>query len=211
MVAPFDGRVIARNVQPGEAVTPGMSATAEGRPLLVLANTVELVVRVDLNRIDFSRIAMGQSAKVSLDSIPGRHLAGKVISRAASSMIAGGGADVLPIKVRLDSGQDISAVTPGMVADVEIEVANKAGVLLLPIEAISFSGNQKLAHVWSSSAGRFESRPVKTGACDDQKIEILAGLTEGARVQLGGPWPTTRPSNGPVAETAACRAQAAAP
>jgi RND family efflux transporter MFP subunit len=185
VVAPFDGRVIARNVQPGEAVVPGMTATVEGRPLLVLANTSELVVRVELNQIDFARVQAGQPVSITLDSIPGKSFRGKVVSLAASSSTGATGTDVLPIKVRFDSDQELAGITPGMVADVEIEVVDMSDVLLLPIEAVTFDEGGKLVHVWSDAANAYQPRPIKTGDFDDRSIEIRDGLPEGTRVQIG--------------------------
>jgi HlyD family secretion protein len=185
VVAPFDGRVITRNVQPGEAVVPGMTATVEGRPLLVLANTSDLVVRVELNQIDFARAQAGQTVSITLDSLPGKTFLGKVVALAASSSTGATGTDVLPIRVRFDPDQALAGITPGMAADVAIEVANKRDVLLLPIEAVTFDEGGKLVHVWSDTASAYQPRAVKTGDFDDRSIEIRDGLAEGTRVQIG--------------------------
>ena len=61
--APFDGTVIQRNVQPGEVVVPGMTATMEGRPLLMLADMSVLLVKTDLNQIDVARVNEGPEGR----------------------------------------------------------------------------------------------------------------------------------------------------
>jgi RND family efflux transporter MFP subunit len=189
VLAPFAGRIIGRNVHPGEVVTAGMTATVEGRPLLVLAKTNDLSVRTDLNQIDFARVRLGQRARITLDLLPGKEFAGQVVSRAASSSPGASGTEVLPIEIRLTHTEDLTAVTPGMTADVEIQLAQKKDVLLLPIEAVSSDSGKKTVSLWSEANQRFEVRAVQTGDSDDRQIEITGGLAEGARVQLGAAAP----------------------
>jgi macrolide-specific efflux system membrane fusion protein len=49
VLAPFDGTVVARAIQPGEAVTPGVESSFDGKSLLTLADLSRLLVKVDLN------------------------------------------------------------------------------------------------------------------------------------------------------------------
>jgi macrolide-specific efflux system membrane fusion protein len=188
VTAPFAGQIIARNVHPGEVVTAGMTATVEGRSLLVLAKTDDLSVRADLNQIDFARVRLGQRARITLDLLPGKEFVGHVVARAASSTPGAGGGEVLPTEIRLDRTPELAAVTPGMTADVEIEVSHRDSVLLVPIEAVATQGDGgKAVMVWSQAQQRFETRKVETGDYDDRQIEITAGLVEGARIQIGVP------------------------
>jgi membrane fusion protein, macrolide-specific efflux system len=185
VLAPFAGRIIGRNVHPGEVVTAGMTATVEGRPLLVLAKISELSVRAELNQIDFARVRLGQKARITLDLLPDKEFAGQVVSRAASSATGSTGSEVLPIEIRMVQTEDLAAITPGMTADVEIEVARKRDVLLLPLEAVSSEGTTKTVQLWSEKNQRFEAHVVQTGEYDDHQIEITGGLSEGMSVHLG--------------------------
>src|SRR5262249_31872487 len=51
ITAPMDGVVTQRGIEPGEVVTPGVTATFEGKPLLVVADLTDLKVKVNLNQI----------------------------------------------------------------------------------------------------------------------------------------------------------------
>ena len=84
--APFDGTIIQRAIQPGEVVVPGVTATVEGKALLVLADISVLLVKIDLNQIDVARVQRGQKAEVTLDALPG-----KTFTRGGHPGGAGGG------------------------------------------------------------------------------------------------------------------------
>ena len=75
LVAPFAGTIISRNVQPGEMVVP--TATIEGRPLLALGDTGTLIVRTELNQVDFAPGEAGQSRPGNLRRPLRRRLRGR--------------------------------------------------------------------------------------------------------------------------------------
>jgi RND family efflux transporter MFP subunit len=116
IVAPFDGQITLRNVQPGEAVAAGPSAGGDAPPLLVLADPSSLAVQLRLLPTEWARVHMGQAARISLDALPGVGFEGHVVALDEGS-IAGAPAWV---KVRFSAGQDLSAVAPAMLARVEI-------------------------------------------------------------------------------------------
>ena len=71
--APRDGRVLQVFVEPGDQAGP-----ATGRPVLLLADVSKLRVRAFVEELDAPRVAVGQTAKVTIDGIPGRVLEGTV-------------------------------------------------------------------------------------------------------------------------------------
>ena len=71
---------------------------------------------------------------------------------------------------------------PEMTARVDIVVAERRDVLLVPVNAIFERADHLVANVvtrWPT-----EQRPVKLGATGDLFAEVLGGLTEGDRVAL---------------------------
>jgi multidrug resistance efflux pump len=76
VTAPFDGTIIARNVQPGFTVRNATAATAG--PLLTLArkDIVTVVMRVPDNAAPF--VAKGTEAVMQIDGLPGVVIRGKV-------------------------------------------------------------------------------------------------------------------------------------
>src|SRR5262249_44866244 len=140
--------VIQRGIEPGEVVTPGVAATFEGKPLLVVADLSELKVKINLNQIDVAKVRLTQPVDVTVDALAGKKFVARV-SKVAPAAVLEKGKDVetFPVEATLmreaegrpnDSGSagDVAAIKPGMTADVKIKVDKKPNVLVLPIEAV---------------------------------------------------------------------------
>jgi membrane fusion protein, macrolide-specific efflux system len=198
--APFDGTIIQRTIQPGEVVVPGVTATVEGKALLVLADISVLLVKIDLNQIDVARVQRGQKAEVTLDALPGKTFSAVVtrVAPAAAVSARGGGQghapDVFPVEAALDGSQDLAAIKPGMTADVRILVERKPKVLVLPIEAVvNEKGKSYVQAMESGLGGKSDGKPTSTrkeitvGARSDREVEVKSGLSEGTRVLIKPP------------------------
>jgi HlyD family secretion protein len=72
IVAPSDGIVISRAVEPGEVVLPAST-------ILVIANLNDLQITVYVPEDLYGTVSLGQSASVVVDSFPGETFTGKVI------------------------------------------------------------------------------------------------------------------------------------
>jgi membrane fusion protein, macrolide-specific efflux system len=194
--APFDGTIIQRAIQPGEVVVPGVTATVEGKALLVLADISVLLVKIDLNQIDVARVQRGQKAEITLDALPGKTFAAVVTRVApAAAVRAGGGGqghapDVFPVEAALDASQDLSAIKPGMTADVRILVDKKLKTLVLPIESVITEKGKSFVQVIETgkdSKPTTTRREITVGARSDREVEVKSGLAEGARVLIKPP------------------------
>ena len=188
IVSPMDGIVIARGIQPGEVVTPGVQATFEGKALLTVADLSTLVVKADFNQIDVAKIQLGQRVTLTLDALPGRTFSGKVTRIApASSQPKGKDIEVFPIEAIVE-GSSVG-VRPGMTADLRVHLDMKKGVLALPIEAVvkdKDSGKSSVTRVLSMEKGKnkTEKVEVKTGAKNDRELEVTSGIKEGDRILI---------------------------
>src|SRR5215203_552213 len=65
IVAPFDGTITVRTVEPGEVINPGTA-------IVTLVNLQELYLRVFVPIAEIDRVRVGQPARIYLDSRPGR-------------------------------------------------------------------------------------------------------------------------------------------
>jgi membrane fusion protein, macrolide-specific efflux system len=194
--APFEGTIIQRAIQPGEVVVPGVTATVEGKALLVLADISVLLVKIDLNQIDIARVKNGQKADITLDALPGKTFSAQVtrVAPAAAVSARGGGQghapDVFPVEAAMDPKQDLSAIKPGMTADVRILVDRKPKVLVLPIEAVVAEKGKSFVHVIEQPKDGKQTttrREVTIGARSDRELEVQTGVAEGARVLIKPP------------------------
>jgi HlyD family secretion protein/macrolide-specific efflux system membrane fusion protein len=193
IVAPMDGTITARNIEPGEVVTPGVQATFEGKPLLTVADLSTLLVRVNLNQIDVAKVAVGRKATLTLDALPGESYEALVTSVAPASVkLTGKDLEVFPVEATLAHTEagDQHRVKPGMTADVRIHLDARPSVLVLPVEALVKEG----AHAYVQRiVGEDRDGPktdrveVQLGARNDREVEITAGVADGDRLLLRPP------------------------
>jgi len=190
LVAPIDGTVIERNIEPGEVVTPGVQSTFDGKPLLTVADLGTLLVKVELNQIDVAKVVLGQRATLTLDALPGRTYEAAVTKIAPASVKSSGkdkDVDVFPVEVTFDVADE--QVKPGMTADVRIHLEAKKDVLSLPIEAIVKETGKSFVTrvVGTGKQERTEKVEVAVGARNDRDVEVVSGLDDGSRVVLTPP------------------------
>jgi RND family efflux transporter MFP subunit len=186
--SPIDGVVLARNVQPGEMVTPGVAAMVDGKPLLVVAQVERLLVRAELSQIDVVRIHTDQRVDVKVDALPGRAFEGRIHRIAAMAQRSERRKDsnlmVFVVDVAVDARQaGAEALKPGMMADISIDLGAREGVLEVPLEAVVREGDAtRLRRL--DAQGKETLVDVVLGAQNEQVVEIVSGVDEGAKIRV---------------------------
>ncbi|MEQ1501290.1 MAG: efflux RND transporter periplasmic adaptor subunit [Myxococcota bacterium] len=180
--APMDGVVIVRNVEPGEVVTAGITATVDGEPQLTIAQLDRLLLELDLNQVDVAKVQPGQTATILLDAYPGEEVSGTVTQIAAAGHLdATRGIDVFTVKVELDPSKSTVAIKPGMTAEVRIKIGDYADVIKLPAETV-FEEDGK-SYVWrvttADGTKHKEKVQVTIGRRSDREVEVVSGIAEG--------------------------------
>jgi HlyD family secretion protein/macrolide-specific efflux system membrane fusion protein len=188
LVAPMDGTIIARNIEPGESVVPGVQSTFDGKALMTIADLRTLLVKLNLNQIDVAKIAVGRKASLTLDALPG-HAYEAVITKVApaSVKLAGKDQEVFPVEAQLDAPDGL--VKPGMTADVRIHLDAKEGVLAVPLEAVVKDGGRSyVTRITETAPGKTRTDKVEVtlGLRNDREVEVI-GVDEGTRVMLRPP------------------------
>lgn len=120
VTASMDGVILTRNVEPGEFVQPGAVA-------LTMANLNELTITVYVPEDQYGRIALGQSATVTVDSFAGETFEAVVIHIADQAeftprnvqTVEGRSSTVYAIKLKLTDPEGKLKI--GMPADVVFE------------------------------------------------------------------------------------------
>jgi HlyD family secretion protein/macrolide-specific efflux system membrane fusion protein len=186
IIAPMDGTITERGIQPGEVVTPGVQATFEGKALLTVSDLSTLIVKADLNQIDVARVKLGQKVSLTLDALPGKSYEATLTKIAPASVTPKGkDIDVFPVEATLSKADGL--IKPGMTADMRVHIETKKGILSLPIETVvKDQGKQYVTVVSADAKGKqkTERTEVKIGARNDRELEIASGLNEGQRVLI---------------------------
>lgn len=172
IVAPLDGFIIQRNVEPGQSVT-----TAD--PILVMAD--KLIVKAQVDETDIGRIKVGQKVNIELDAYQGQVILGYVEHIAYESELINNvniyKVDILPSKVP-------SFFRSGMSATVNFTQEEKRGVLLLPLSAVKKVKDRSYVFVEDKETKKTKPLQIQTGMENSLHIEIISGLNEGDKVVI---------------------------
>ena len=188
IVAPADGVVLQRKIEPGSVVQPGAT-------LLVLAKDGAAQLEVGPDEKSLAYVREGQPALASADAFPARVFAARVTTIAPSIDRERG-----TVEVKLSVAEPPPNLLPDMTVSVSIEVDRRAGALVLPAEAVRGLSSEA-PWVLVVRGGRAERRGVKLGITGEGMVEILEGVSEGE--------PVIPPSAGLIAPGARVRARPA--
>ncbi len=166
--APGDGVVLERHAEPGDVVVAG-------KALLVMAldGGTRLSVQPDERTLAWLRV--GQPAQAVADAFPDRPFPAEVswISPAVDPSRG-------TVEVRLAVARPPDFLRSDMTVSVNVEVARRQGVLVVPADAVRDLGGEPW--VLALAQGRAERRPVRLGARGDGVVEVSGGLAEGEAV-----------------------------
>jgi macrolide-specific efflux system membrane fusion protein len=141
---------------------------------------------VNLNQIDVAKVAVGRTATLTLDALPGKTYQAKITKVAPASVkVTGKDQEVFPVEALLETPDGL--VKPGMTADVRVHLDSKPNVLVLPLEAIVKDGGKsfvtKVTEEGEKKVQKQEKIEVTVGLRNDHEVEVT-GVPEGTKVML---------------------------
>lgn len=169
-----------------EAIAEG-ATVRERQAILTIPDMREMAVKVNIHESAVQRVAVGQTARVSIDAFPDARLTGvvtkvAVVADSANSFM-NPDLKVYPTTIKIDGEYDW--LRPGMSAEVEILVDRLQDVVYVPLQAVSYFDDKRVVYV--NRGGRPEMREVEIGTFSDSFIEIRSGLQDGEEVLLLAP------------------------
>jgi membrane fusion protein (multidrug efflux system) len=167
VTAPFDGVVTERFVDPGALIQAG--ANSSGSPVVSVARIDQVRVYISVPEVDVSQVARGIAAKVRLDALPGRQLAGKV-TRFADAVDPRS----RTMKTEIDLSNPDRRILPGMFGTVTLELSTDPKAVFLPDQSIrqDSAGNK---YVFGIENGYVRKMAIQTGQ-DDGTVTQVFGL-----------------------------------
>jgi HlyD family secretion protein len=196
--APIAGRITSLKAEKGETAIPGMS-NLPGATLMIISDMSQMQAEIKVNESEVVRTKVGQTAQVTVESLPGKVFQGSVIEVATGTENTGVDANLYKVKVLL-AGQraDLDNLRPGMSARSVILTQETKGVLRVPLQAVlEREGSQEEATKQGLLAptnrnivllykdGKAVERPVQVGIANTQFFELKDGLAEGDKVLTG--------------------------
>jgi membrane fusion protein (multidrug efflux system) len=181
IIAPFDGMITERLVDPGALIQAGGLQSASGSitggagsngapgPVLSIArlDKLRIYVYVPQNEVNFVRL--GLPVTVTVQGFDGARFAGTVTRYAHSLELS-----TRTMLTEIDLANPNHTLYPGMYANVTLVLQRHPDALRVPAPALG--GNQHQT-VLVLQGGGLKEVPVETGISDGHYVEIRSGLT----------------------------------
>lgn len=170
--AEFDGRINQLDVQKGDSVSPGDS-------LVQVADFERLKVNIRVDEYDIADVAVGQSCTVTTTATNQTFESTiDAISYISSSQ---GSVAYYTATVYVNVGK-AENVYPGMQVTVTVPQEEAKDVVILKMDALSFSAANSAFVYKQLEDGAMEQTPVEVGVSNGNYVEIKAGIEEGETV-----------------------------
>lgn len=163
--ASINAEVIVAKTQPGQTVTTGDA-------VIVLSD--HLIVRAQVDETDIGKITSAMKAIITLDAYPDIKIQASVEHIYYESKTVN---NVTMYEVDLMPQKVPRFFRSGMNATVDFKIADKEGVLLIPVGAVRKEGSESYVLVKEAGSKNPVKRVVELGITDDKNYEVISGLT----------------------------------
>ena len=168
--APMAGTIYDLPARAGAFLNPGDPVASVG-----VLNPVR--VRVYVDEPELGRVAPGESVRITWDALPGKEWNGSVEKR-PSEVIALGTRQVGEVLCTIDNAAHDLVPGTNINAFILTQVVNNA--LTIPKEAVRRENGIGVYVLQPDSTVRWQ--PVRTGASDALRVEVVSGLKDGDQV-----------------------------
>ncbi|GAA6143004.1 efflux RND transporter periplasmic adaptor subunit [Hydrogenophaga sp. 5NK40-0174] len=202
--SPIDGVVLARSVDPGNAVAASLQAVTL---LTVAEDLTKLQLDVNVDEADVGSVKTGQRATFTVSAYPSRQYPATIDRVAFGSTTTD---NVVTYVTTLAVNNDDMSLRPGMTASATIVAKERADALLVPNTALRFAPSQvndKAAGESESVMSKLMPRPPRRSANKTageqpqapgertlwvlrdgapQQVKVTTGISDGRKTEITG-------------------------
>ena len=171
--APFDGIVVAINIEAGQQVNANTQAIEIADPSIV-------EVSGSVDEIDVLFLQVGSQAFVTLEALGSQALPGTV-SSIANAGTSQQGIVTYPVTIRVDSSES-GQLPEGLSATAQVIIREQTDSVLIPLQALY--GSVQAPTVRIVSGNDIIEREVTLGISDDFWVVVEGGLDEGETISM---------------------------
>lgn len=182
IVSPMDGVVIGEPKTVGTLVAQGVNNPTV---IMRIADLSKKQINAKVDETDIGQVKVGQKATFTVDAYTGKSFTATVsnisqtdVDNSWSDTSTSTSTAVVYYSVTLDVDDPENLLKPAMTARVEIHVAEKDDVLMVPLAALKTNNDGQYV-VRVKPDGTTENVDVQVGLYSGDKVEITAGLSEG--------------------------------
>jgi HlyD family secretion protein len=173
--APVSGVVARRSVEVGQSVIGG----SVGATVLTLAVDQPLLAKVMVDEGDVARVRPGLRVEIRAEGLPDDRFTGRTLAVSPNAQTV---SNVVQYEVTVQVEDPQRLLRLGMSVDAEFIVTSRAGVLLIPKEALR---GETTKAVFVVEGEKLTPRLVQVGGTDGRMVEIRSGLQGSEIVYLG--------------------------
>ncbi len=174
IIAPFSGVVTWRYADTGSLIQAG-TTNAGSMPVVKIAEVDMLRLRLPVPEALAPFVRIGDSASIHIQAVD-ETFPGKITRNTASL-----DPSTRTMQVEIDVPNGDGKLSPGMYADVSLNIERSGDALVVPMQSVDQSSTQPTVML-VDSANKVEKRVVRVGVSTANRIEILSGLSKGDRV-----------------------------
>ena len=167
--APVGGYVLEKNVLAGQKIMAGEA-------LYKVADLSTLWVEGEVFEQDLSTVRVGGSVQADFAALPGAPRTGRI-----SYVYPTLNPQTRTVRVRVVLSNANLLLKPGMYATIRIAGVERANVLTVPRSAVLSTGERSIVFVREAN-GQLTPREVALGTSNDDRIEVLRGVSGGETV-----------------------------
>jgi HlyD family secretion protein len=131
--APITGTIIEKHAEPGIVISSPTQAVSDGTVLMRMADLRSVQVRTRIDETDIGKIIPGMPAQVIVAAFPNQPFSGEVLKIEPMAVVEQN-VTMFPVLIRLDNESGL--LRPGMNAQVEIRIADRSSVAVIPTMAL---------------------------------------------------------------------------
>ena len=131
--APASGTILTRLVERGQVISSPTRDVGGGTVILTMANLTRVRARVRVDETDIGKLEAGVPARIQVAAFPGREFEGAVEKIEPQAVVD---QNVTMFAVLINVANEDGLLRPGMNVDATFNVAERPGVLTLPVMAL---------------------------------------------------------------------------
>jgi multidrug efflux pump subunit AcrA (membrane-fusion protein) len=169
LYSPANGYVMEKSIVAGQKVMAGDA-------LYRVADLRTVWVEGEVFEQDLANVRVGQVVHADFQALPGEHRMGRI-----AFVYPTVNAETRTARVRVVLPNGDHRLMPGMYATLRIVGTARSGVLTIPRDAVLVTGERNIVFVREAN-GQLVPHEVALGVANDERVEILRGISAGQTV-----------------------------
>jgi RND family efflux transporter MFP subunit len=176
VTAPFAGVITKRYADTGSMIQAGTASQTQAMPVVKLSQNTLLRLILPVPESAVPAVRIGQQVEVKVPSLK-RSFPGRVARFSDKVQLS-----TRTMDTEVDVQNPSLVLVPGMYAEVNLQLAEKANVLAVPVTAVDAESGSVMV---VTSEHKIELRKVKLGMETADRVEVQSGLQDGELVVVG--------------------------